>query len=77
MCSAIGLILCQYVTDNIFRWLNHDTVYALQLMPEAKILTDNSTGDHQAFASNYFSLSIGFLIVMAVGLVYGLLFRMN
>ena len=29
MCSAIGLILCQYTSDNIFRWLNGGSVYAL------------------------------------------------
>jgi hypothetical protein len=46
-------------------------------MPEAKLLTDKSTNDHQAFSQNYFSLSIGFFITMAVGLIYGLLFRMN
>jgi len=74
--SAIGLILCQYSVDNLFRWLN-GSVYALQLMPEAKLLTDKSPADHQSFAGNYFCLSIGFGITLLTGIVYGLLFKAN
>jgi hypothetical protein len=74
--SAIGLILCQYSVDNLFRWLN-GAVYALQLMPEAKLLTDSSSSDHQAFSGNYFSLSIGFGVTLLTGILYGLFFRAN
>lgn len=43
-------------------------------MPEAKILaeTENSP-DHQPFVNNYFSLSIGFCIVLGLGLIQGVL----
>ena len=47
--SAIGLILCQYSFDNMYKWLNNGKVFALQLMPEAKILNDNESSDHQPF----------------------------
>ena len=47
LASSIGLILSQYTIDSVFQLMNGGTVYALQLMPEAKILaeTDNSP-DH-------------------------------
>ena len=71
--SAISVILCQYSLDNIFHWLNGGCVYALQLMPEAKLLTEKDSADHQAFAGNYFSLSVGLGMTMVAGLLYGLL----
>ena len=74
----IGLVLCQYTIDNIFQWLNDGTIYALQLMPEAKLLTEaKGSPDHQPFANNYFCLSVGFCITLLLSLIYGLLFGMH
>lgn len=76
--SAIGLVLCQYTVDNLFQWLNGGTIYALQLMPEAKLLTESKgTPDHQSFANNYFCLSVGFCITLGLSLIYGLLCSMH
>ena len=41
------------------------------------MLTDNAPNDHQAFAGNYFSLSVGFGITMLLGIIYALLFKSN
>jgi hypothetical protein len=45
MCSTIGLILCFYVADSLFRIANNGTLFAVQLMPEAKILTNSEAND--------------------------------
>jgi hypothetical protein len=57
--------------DSVFQMVNGGTIYALQLMPEAKILAETDT--LQPFVSNYFSLSIGFCIVLALGLIQGVI----
>lgn len=75
LCSAIGLILCQYSMDSLFKWANGGQVYAIQLMPEAKLLTDSRVGDHQSFAGSYFSFSVGLGIAMTFAIVYAILFR--
>lgn len=73
--SVIGLILCQYALDNFFKWLNGGKVFAIQIMPEAKLLVDAQGTDHQAFAGSYFCLSIGFGITLIVAVLYALIFR--
>jgi hypothetical protein len=73
--SIIGLILCQYVMDNLFKWVNKGKVFAIQLMPEAKLLIDSSGTDHQSFAGSYFSFSVGLGITMFISLLYALIFR--
>lgn len=77
MFSATGLILCQYAMDNLFKWVNGGKVYAIQLMPEAKLLVDSEGTDHQSFAGSYFSLSVGLGITMAIACLYAIIFRGN
>ena len=77
LCSAIGLILCQYTADSLFRWINNGSVFAVQLMPEAKLLVDSAGSDHQPFAGNYFSFSVGLGITMIISILYALIFKSN
>lgn len=67
LASSIGLVLSQYTMDSVFQLINGGTNYALQLMPEAKILAETDT--IQPFVNNYFSLSIGFCIVFGLALI--------
>ena len=71
LASSIGLVLSQYTMDSVFQLINGGTIYALQLMPEAKILAETDT--IQPFVNNYFSLSVGFCIVLGLGLVQGVI----
>ena len=71
LASSIGLILSQYTVDSVFQLVNGGTIYALQLMPEAKILAETDT--IQPFVNNYFSLSIGFCIIIGLGFFIGLI----
>ena len=78
MQSVIGLILCQYTIDNVVQWADGGTAYALQLLPEAKFLTDYKQNENnQPFAGNYFALSAGFGITLLLSLLYGLIFHIN
>lgn len=71
LASAVGIVLCQYVADNLFEWANGGTVFAIQLMPELRIIQEtNSVHDHQPFANNYFTVSIGMGITLLLGLFY-------
>lgn len=39
--SVLSLVICTYITDSMFGWLNpNGNVYAVQLMPEAKVLSE-------------------------------------
>ena len=46
-------------------------------MPEAKLLNETAGMDHQPSVGNFFSMSVGFGITVAVGLLYSLIFRGN
>jgi hypothetical protein len=77
--STISLIAAQYVVDGLLAWLSPGGyVYAVQLIPEAKIIIENvgKSSDRQPFAYNYLSFSIGFGVVLAFGLVYALISRL-
>jgi hypothetical protein len=41
--SSVGLVLSQYTVDSVFQLVNGGTIYSLQLMPEAKILSETDT----------------------------------
>ena len=73
MASALGIILCQYTVDSLFQHLNGGTIYAIQLMPEAKILTETHSSDYQPFANNFFCASVGFGIVLLVSMLFSLM----
>lgn len=76
--SVIGLILCQYTIDNLVQWADGGTAYALQLLPEAKFLSDYQAHENsQPFAGNYFALSIGFGVSLVLSIFYGLIFSAN
>lgn len=45
MFSIVGLILSQYVMDTFFKWINGGKVFAIQIMPEAKLLIDKNGTD--------------------------------
>ena len=77
MFSVIGLILCQYSMDSFFKWINGGSVYAIQIMPEAKLLVDNLGTDHQSFSGSYFCMSVGLGITMIIACLYAIIFRGN
>ena len=73
LASTIGLVLCQYTADTMFEYLNSGTIYALQLMPEARVITESKMSpDRQPFAGNYFSISVGLSLTLLLGMIYGL-----
>jgi hypothetical protein len=64
--SAIGIILSTYTCDNMFEILLGKT-YALQLLPEAQILTEINSGT-QPFLHNYVCLSLGLGVVLLISI---------
>ena len=73
--SSMSIIIGQYTIDNLFVWINKGTIYAFQLIPEAKMLVEQMTDnfDRQPFQNNYFSVSIGFCIVFLFSATYMLI----
>ena len=61
MLSTIGIITSQYIFDTLFLQLDFGKTFGFQLIPETKIIMEVYPNfDHQPFANNYFSFSIGF-----------------
>lgn len=77
--STIGLIAAQYIVDGLLAWLSPGGyVYAVQLIPEAKIVVENVSlsSARQPFVFNYLSFSISFGIVLACSVIYALVSRL-
>ena len=72
--SVLSLVICTYIADSVFAWLNPSgNVYAVQLMPEAKVLSQKLSPDHmnvQPFALNYLCITVGFSLVLAFCIFY-------
>ncbi len=66
--SAIGIILAIYTTDNLIERLMGRTI-GLQLLPEAKIIEEKSSGQMIPFEDNYFCLSFGLGVVFIIAMV--------
>ena len=64
--SSIGIIFSTYTADNLFEVVLGRT-WALQLVPEAKIISEINSG-LQPFTDNYFCLSMGLLIIFTISL---------
>jgi hypothetical protein len=65
--STIGIILATYTADNLFEVVYGNT-FALQLIPEAKIIYEKNTGS-QPFESNYFCVSVGLIIIFFISII--------
>lgn len=65
--STIGIILSTYTADNLFE-VGLGKTFALQLVPEAKIIYEINSGS-QPFRDNYFCLSVGLMIVFITCMV--------
>lgn len=65
--STIGIILSVYSADNLFQAILGKT-YALELVPDAKIISESIIdGDYTSI--NSFSISLGFILVLAIALI--------
>lgn len=56
-----------YSADNLFQAI-FGTTYALELVPDAKIISESIT-DGSYTSINSFSISIGFILVLAIALI--------
>jgi hypothetical protein len=65
--STIGIIFSSYAADNLFV-LAFNQSFALQLVPEAKIVYDDTTSS-LPFKDNYFCITVGLLMVFFISLV--------
>lgn len=65
--STIGIIVSTYTADNLFE-ASYGSTFALQLIPEAKIIYESNHGS-QPFQNNYFCISVGLIIVFFIAIV--------
>ena len=71
--SVISLILAVHIADSMFVWLNPNGIFAVQIIPEAKVLNEIDDSNKQPFAYNYLSFSSGFGVVFVYSLLYGVI----